>query len=1344
MHPMKYLRLLFLLTMLFCVVGLHATSYSYNGINYTLNDNDLTASVTRGSYSGSIVIPSIVNYKYTVTSIECNAFEKCDNLTSVSLPNTLTSIDIFAFSGCSSLTSVIIGSDVTSINSDAFNGCNNLNKVTIKCTTPPTISSGTFTNRANATLYIPAGSKSAYNAANYWKEFKETVEIVDFADANVKAICVANWDTNGDGELYPKEAAAVKSFGTIFMGNTSITKFGEMRHFTGLGRIDDSAFQGCTGLTSIEIPEGILSIGVAAFQDCKNLESVTLPSTLNSIGSSAFQGCEKLASIDIPNGTTRIDGAAFNGCSGLKTMSIPQSITTIGANAFEGCTGRLNINCNIPNPPHYDLGVFYGAQFTEVVMGDSVKTIGWNAFGRDGNNTLKSVTIGKNVVSIGNRAFFQNSALTSINIPNSVKTIGNQVFFRCTSLESVTIGNGLESMGSGVFQECTALESANIQSGSIGSSAFANCTNLSSLTLGNGVSSISEQAFEHCEKLSVVDIPSSVKTIDRVAFYECSGLTSITIPSSVTSIGEWAFGYCTGKAYINRNITTNNGNPYAGARFTEVFVGDGVTEIGNDAFREMSTLTSISLPDGLLTIGNNAFFSCNGLTSVKIPASVTSIGSQAFCNSKKMNLAQGSVLSCEIGDEAFAGCTNLTAVTFGSNVGNIGTSAFARCEALASATVPKDVTKMKTIGQYAFSECSKMAAFDFPSCVDSIGYGAFEKCSSLTSINLPEGLRTIVGNAFFGCSGVTSVTIPESVKEMGSNIFNGCQGTAYIYCNLPGYSEWSSPFTAAKFSSIVLGENVTEISNWIFYQCKQLRNVTVERTTPVEIGGAVFPYRSSSTLYCPNGGKFKYKEADYWKEFQNIVAPQYKLTYEVDGKVYKTDSIDFEAPLVALKGPTKEGYTFSGWSEIPSTMPAQDVVITGTFSINKYLLTYKVDGEVYKSDSIVFNSALTAIVEPTKEGYTFSGWSEIPETMPAENVVVTGSFKINKYLLTYKVDDEVFKSDSIVYNSSLTPIAAPTKEGYTFSGWSEIPSTMPAQDVVVTGSFKINKYLLTYQVDDEIVKSDSIVYNATITPEAEPTKEGYTFSGWSEIPATMPAHDIVVTGTFSINKYLLTYKVDGEVFKSDSIIYNSSLTPITEPTKEGYTFSGWSEIPETMPAKDVLVTGSFSINKYLLTYKVDDEVFKSDSIVYNSALTAIEEPTKEGYTFSGWSEIPDTMPAQDVVVTGIFSINSYKLTYIIDDKVYKDTVYEYGATIVPEPIPEGNYVTFEWIDLPETMPAHDVVVHASYTTGIREIILAKPQDVQIYSPNGKKLNKLQKGLNIVKMRDGTIRKIVVK
>ena len=288
------------------------------------------------------------------------------------------------------------------------------------------------------------------------------------------------------------------------------------------------------------------------------------------------------------------------------------------------------------------------------------------------------------------------------------------------------------------------------------------------------------------------------------------------------------------------------------------------------------------------------------------------------------------------------------------------------------------------------------------------------------------------------------------------------------------------------------------------------------------------------------------------------------------------------------------------------------------------------------------------------------------------------------------------------------------------------------------------KHTLTYLVDGVSYKSFEIEEGESIVPEAEPTKEGYTFSGWSEIPETMPAHDVTITGTFSINKYKLTYTVDGEEYKTYEMEYGAAINPETAPTKEGYTFSGWSEIPETMPAHNVTVTGTFTINKYKLTYIVDGAEYKTYEVEYGATITPEAEPIKEGYTFSGWSEIPQTMPAHDVTVTGAFNINSYKLTYMIDDKVYKEMMYEYGATIIAEPQPEGDYDTFEWIDLPQTMPAHDVVVYASYTSGILEVLMASQQNLRIYSPNGKKLNKLQKGLNIVILDDGTVKKVIMK
>ena len=423
----------------------------------------------------------------------------------------------------------------------------------------------------------------------------------------------------------------------------------------------------------------------------------------------------------------------------------------------------------------------------------------------------------------------------------------------------------------------------------------------------------------------------------------------------------------------------------------------------------------------------------------------------------------------------------------------------------------------------------------------------------------------------------------------------------------------------------------------------------------------------------------------------------YDLIYKVDGTVYKTITLEEGATITPEPTPTKEGYTFNGWSDIPATMPAHNVEVTGSFSINSYIITYKVDGEVYKRDTLVYASAITAFPSPTKEGYTFSGWSEIPTTMPANDVEVTGSYTINSYKLVYKVDGLEYKSLTLEYGSTIMPESELTKEGYTFNGWSEIPATMPANDMEVTGSFSINSYILTYKVDGEVYKRDTLVYASAITAFPSPTKEGYTFSGWSEIPTTMPANDVEIVGTFSINSYKLVYMIDGAEYNSLTLEYNSTVTPEAEPTKEGYTFSGWSEIPATMPASNVEVIGTFSINSYKLVYKVDGAEYNSLTLEYNSTVTPEAEPTKEGYTFSGWSEIPSNMPANDVEVTGSYTVNTYALKYMVDGVLYHTDSIAFGTaiTLIDEPSREGE--TFSgWVNAPETMPAHDVVISGTF------------------------------------------------
>ena len=469
----------------------------------------------------------------------------------------------------------------------------------------------------------------------------------------------------------------------------------------------------------------------------------------------------------------------------------------------------------------------------------------------------------------------------------------------------------------------------------------------------------------------------------------------------------------------------------------------------------------------------------------------------------------------------------------------------------------------------------------------------------------------------------------------------------------------------------------------------------------------------------------------------------YKLTYTLDGEEYKTAEVDYGTALTPEEAPVKEGYTFSGWSTIPETMPANDVTITGTFTVNKYKLTYMVDGEEYKASEVNYGTAITAEAVPTKEGYTFSGWSEIPSTMPANDVTVTGTFTVNKYKLTYMVDGEEYKASEVDYGTAITAEAVPTKEGYTFSGWSEIPSTMPASDVAITGTFTVNKYKLTYMVDGVEYKSYEVEFGASITPEASPANEGQTFSGWSEIPSTMPANDVVITGTFSDNSYKLTYMVDGEVFKSSHVEYGSTITPETPPTKEGYTFSGWSVIPETMPASDVTISGTFTPNKYKLTYTVDGVEYKTAEVDCGAAITPEDNPTKEGYTFSGWSEIPKTMPASDVTVSGTFTINTYMITYMVDNALLTTEEVTYGSTITPPASPKEGY-EITWNSHPTTMPAYDVTIYGSYiSTGINGIY-TEESDKKVYTPDGKRIQSPKKGMNIIRMSDGTLKKVVVK
>ena len=374
-------------------------------------------------------------------------------------------------------------------------------------------------------------------------------------------------------------------------------------------------------------------------------------------------------------------------------------------------------------------------------------------------------------------------------------------------------------------------------------------------------------------------------------------------------------------------------------------------------------------------------------------------------------------------------------------------------------------------------------------------------------------------------------------------------------------------------------------------------------------------------------------------------------------------------------------------------------------------------------------------------------------------VDVHGFFTIQTYRLEYYVDGKLDSFDSIDACSPIVPKAIPFREGYTFSGWSEIPSVMPDGDVTVTGTFNINTYRVEYKVDGVVFGYDSIAYSGNIPSLKEvPVKEGYTFVGWSEIPAVMPAGDVTVTGTFVINTYRIEYKVDEAVFGYDSIVYSGSIPSLKEvPFKEGYTFTGGSVVPATMPAHDVVVTAGFTINSYKLIYKIDNNVYKTVTLEYGSKVTAEASPAKEGYTFSGWSGVPNTMPAKDVTVTGSYTLNSYRLTLVYDGKEVFNGQIAYGMSLaqyidileqqgydLTELLGYVEYVEEKYGDISNiTMPAHDVTLNIT-PSAVKPVMTDEIVNKGLFDLRGRRvetddLSALPKGIYIL---DG--RKYIVK
>ena len=461
---------------------------------------------------------------------------------------------------------------------------------------------------------------------------------------------------------------------------------------------------------------------------------VVIPNGVTSIGDSAFEGCSSLTSITIPNSVTSIEKGAFEGCNGLTRITIPKSVMSISHGIYSESLEEIKVEKG--NPVYHSDGscliktksgeLIAGCKNSRIPTDGSVTSIGEFAFADCSG--LTRITIPKSVTSIGMSAFSGCSGLTSITIPNSVTSIGYGAFCGCSGLTSITIPKSVTSIGVSAVEVCIPTNctiSNSATSEEIEGNAFIGCESLEEIKVEKGnpvyhsdgnclIETKSGELMAGC-KNSRIPTDGSVTSIGWDAFCGCSGLAKVTIPKSVASIGYGAFSGCSG--------------------LTSITIPKSVTSIEKSVFEDCTNLICITIPNSVTSIGDMAFYHCSSLTRITIPKSVTSIRRSVFFGCKgleaikaeKGNPVYHSEGNCLIETESkilVIGCKNSRIPTDGS-VTSIGYMAFRSCSGLTSITIPNSVMQ---IGLMSFYGCNGLTSIVIPRNVMSIGRGAFDNC----------------------------------------------------------------------------------------------------------------------------------------------------------------------------------------------------------------------------------------------------------------------------------------------------------------------------------------------------------------------------------------------------------------------------------------------------------------------------------------------------------------------------------------------------------------------------------------------------------------------------------------
>ncbi len=830
--------------------------------------NGYSVSGVRRKGLKEIEIPNEYN-GLQILNIGNSAFYDCA-LQNLTIPESITSIGRSAFYNCYNLKSITIPENVTSIDNAAFYNCTALTEIHYNATALNDLSKDNY-------LF--------YNAGINGDGIKVTIGM------NVTKI--------------PENLFYSSIFYSERQPKITSVVFEEGSKCESVG---DYAFRECRSLTSIEIPDSVISIGAYAFDDCYGLQSITLPFTgatrdeiyddhfgyIFGARSSMENKTYVPASLKtvIITGDTEIDGHAFIGCSYIQSITIPDSVTSIGGSAFENCSSLTNINIH-QSVTSIGYSAFYGcSSLTSINIPDSVTEIGSSAF--SGCSSLASIVIPDGVTLIEGRTFSRCSSLTSINIPDSVTSIGGAAFYGCSSLTSVNIPKSVKSIGEYAFYNCIALteiyynaEKAALDFSSEYNYIFYNAGTAGkgiTLTIGKNVTKIPAYLFYPYSEIGylyqkitniVFEEGSNCKSIGAGAFEKCEYLKNVYI----TDIASWCAiefaDYYSNPLFYADNLYLNN------ELVTELVIPEGVTKIGSYAFCDYQKITRVKIPESVTSIGDDAFSCCKLIevinkSSLNIRAGYDDYG---FVASYAKQVIKDESESNIIKQDDY--------IFYNDNViyyllGYIGTD--------TNLVLPDDINgNSYAIYKYAFYDCDKLDSVAIGNGVTSIGNYAFYICDSLTSITIPESVTNIGDHAFVGCYKLIEVINKSSLNikagssdygnvahyakkvikdESESNIikqddyiFYNDNGSYYLLgyigtdtdlvlpddINGNSYSIYGWAFLyCSSLTSINIPGSVTSIGDAAFYGCSSLTSITIPDGV-TSIGDAAFRNCSSLT-----------------------------------------------------------------------------------------------------------------------------------------------------------------------------------------------------------------------------------------------------------------------------------------------------------------------------------------------------------------------------------------------------------------------------------------------------------------------------------------------------------------